>query len=33
MDSEWDAAKRQANILKHGIDFVAAVKIFDGQFH
>ena len=32
MDSEWDEAKRQANIVKHGIDFVAAVKIFDGPF-
>jgi len=32
MDSEWDEAKREANILKHGIDFVAAVKIFDGPF-
>ena len=32
MDSEWDEAKREANIAKHGIDFVAVVKIFDGQF-
>ena len=32
MDSELDEAKREANILKHGIDFVAAVKIFDGPF-
>ena len=32
MDDEWDEAKRQANIEKHGIDFVAAVKIFDDQF-
>jgi uncharacterized DUF497 family protein len=32
MDSEWDEAKREANIAKHGVDFVAAVKIFDGQF-
>jgi len=32
MDSEWDEAKREANILKHGVDFVAAVKIFDGPF-
>jgi uncharacterized DUF497 family protein len=32
MDSEWDQAKRQANILKHGIDFVDAIKIFAGQF-
>jgi uncharacterized DUF497 family protein len=32
MDSEWDETKRRANILKHGLDFVAAVKIFDGWF-
>ena len=32
MDSEWDEAKRRANILKHGLDFVAAVKVFDGWF-
>jgi uncharacterized DUF497 family protein len=32
MDFEWDEAKRLANILKHGIDFVAASKIFDGWF-
>ena len=32
MDSEWDEAKRRANILKHGLDFVAAVKVFDGRF-
>ena len=30
MDVEWDERKRQANISKHGIDFVAAAKIFDG---
>jgi uncharacterized DUF497 family protein len=32
MDSEWDEAKRQANILKHGIDFVDAAAIFDRPF-
>jgi uncharacterized protein len=32
MDNEWDEAKRLANITKHGIDFVAAVKVFDGSF-
>ena len=31
MNVEWDEAKRLANILKHGIDFVAASKIFDGR--
>lgn len=30
MDLEWDEPKRRANITKHGIDFVAAAKIFDG---
>ncbi len=32
MDFEWDEAKRQANILKHGIDFVDAVEVFRGDF-
>ncbi len=27
---EWDPAKRQANLRKHGVDFVAAVRIFEG---
>jgi uncharacterized DUF497 family protein len=26
MDFEWDERKRQANIAKHGIDFVGAAK-------
>ncbi len=30
MDFEWDEAKRLANILKHGIDFDDAVRIFAG---
>jgi uncharacterized DUF497 family protein len=32
MGSEWDQAKRQTNILKHGIDFVDAIEIFVGRF-
>ena len=32
MDYEWNETKRRANISKHGIDFVAAAKIFDGWF-
>jgi len=32
MEFEWDEAKRQANILKHGIDFVDAGAIFDRRF-
>ncbi len=27
---EWDAAKNAANLLKHGIDFRDAVRIFEG---
>ena len=30
MDFEWDEAKNEANIAKHGISFVGAVRIFDG---
>src|SRR5438270_12114694 len=32
MEFEWDEAKRRANIVKHGIDFVDAVAMFDGPF-
>jgi uncharacterized protein len=32
MDFEWDEAKCQANILKHGIDFVDAIAVFSGRF-
>jgi uncharacterized DUF497 family protein len=31
VDFEWDEAKRRANILKHGIDFVDAIEIFAGD--
>ena len=27
---QWDNQKRNTNIEKHGIDFVAAVRIFEG---
>ena len=30
MAFEWDARKNAANRRKHGIDFVDAVRIFDG---
>jgi uncharacterized DUF497 family protein len=30
MDFEWDEDKRQANIRKHGIDFVDVPAVFDG---
>ena len=29
MNFEWDEDKRQANIRRHGIDFVDVVRIFD----
>ncbi|MGH7525704.1 MAG: BrnT family toxin [Gemmatimonadales bacterium] len=28
---EWDPAKREANLRKHGIDFSGAVRIFDDR--
>ncbi len=31
MEFEWDENKRRANIRKHGIDFVDAATIFEGQ--
>jgi len=27
----WDEAKRRANLLKHGVDFVDAQALFDGR--
>jgi uncharacterized DUF497 family protein len=27
---EWDPAKRDSNLRKHGVDFVRAAAIFDG---
>ena len=31
MSYEWDERKRQANIKKHGIDFVDVPEIFDSD--
>ena len=31
MRYEWDEAKRQSNIQKHGIDFVGIEKVFAGE--
>jgi uncharacterized DUF497 family protein len=31
MQYEWDEAKRQSNIHKHGIDFLGIEKVFAGQ--
>ena len=28
MSFEWDEEKRDANIKKHGVDFIRAAKIF-----
>ena len=30
MAFEWDAAKNQANIRKHGVSFETAQRIFEG---
>ncbi|MDP9349554.1 MAG: BrnT family toxin [Gemmatimonadota bacterium] len=27
---EWDPAKSEANLIKHGIDFAGAARVFDG---
>jgi len=29
VDFEWDETKRQANIVKHGVDFVRAARVFE----
>lgn len=29
MEFEWDAAKAERNLLKHGVDFSLATKVFD----
>lgn len=31
MNFDWDDNKRQSNIKKHGIDFIAAINIFDDR--
>jgi uncharacterized protein len=31
VDFEWDEAKSEANVAKHGIDFDDAIGIFDGR--
>ena len=31
MDFEWDESKRRANTRKHGIDFLEAALIFEGE--
>ena len=31
MRYEWDEAKRQSNIQKHGIDFIGMERVFAGE--
>jgi uncharacterized DUF497 family protein len=31
MKSEWDETKRMTNIRKHGIDFIDASAVFNGD--
>ena len=31
MEFEWDEAKREANIVKHGVDFLFVQALFDGR--
>lgn len=31
MQFEWDEAKRQSNLDKHGLDFVDVEQVFDGE--
>ena len=31
MRFEWDEAKRESNILKHGIDFIGVESLFEGE--
>ncbi len=33
MDFEWEAAKETSNREKHGIDFVAAMTVFNDPHH
>jgi uncharacterized protein len=30
MPFEWDEGKRESNLAKHRVDFIRAVRIFDG---
>ncbi len=32
MQFEWDAQKENTNLEKHGVDFVAASRVFDDQY-
>ncbi|MDR3297249.1 MAG: BrnT family toxin [Prevotellaceae bacterium] len=32
MDFEWDEHKREANIIKHGIDFFEITAVFEDEY-
>jgi uncharacterized DUF497 family protein len=32
IEFKWDENKNRATILKHGIDFMAAITVFDNPF-
>lgn len=29
MEFEWDAEKARMNVIKHGVDFATAIRVFD----
>jgi len=31
MAFEWDETKREANLVKHGVDFIDMTALFDGE--
>lgn len=31
MDFEWDENKRELNLVKHGLDLAAGIRLFDGR--
>jgi uncharacterized DUF497 family protein len=31
MEFEWDEAKHQSNLHKHGVDFIGIEKVFEGE--
>ncbi len=31
MEFEWDEGKRRSNLQKHGVDFIRACRIFEGD--
>ena len=33
MDFEWDSAKAQSNLTKHGVSFELAIRVWDDPLH